>query len=42
MVGIRRRSPNKLRMELLKVFFDLDKDASYEFKYIIDGTMLMI
>jgi hypothetical protein len=41
MVGIRRKSPNKLRMELLRCF-DLDKDASYEFKYIIDGTMLMI
>jgi hypothetical protein len=24
-----------------KGVFDLDKDASYEFKYIIDGTMLI-
>lgn len=29
---------NKLKNGTFKGVFDLDKDASYEFKYIIDGT----
>jgi 1,4-alpha-glucan branching enzyme len=31
---------NKLKNGTFKGVFDLDKDASYEFKYVIDGAYL--
>ena len=31
---------NKLKNGTFKATFDLDKDASYEFKYVIDGEFI--
>jgi hypothetical protein len=39
-IGTQRRTLNKLKNGTFKGVFSIDKDAAYEFKYVIDGAFV--
>jgi hypothetical protein len=38
-IGTRKKYLNKLKNGTFKGVFSIDKDAAYEFKYVIDGAV---